>query len=458
MVGRLNAHERVISRRRALAAGAGMATLLVACGPGRQAAELGPKAAGSGKTVTLRVGGRASEPSPSWDEFMAAKAVFEKKYPKITVEVTPSMNAEKFLIGAAAGDAWDVQDTCCDQIPLEARKGVLLKLDSWIKKGFKAEDVKDWIEWQYKFFNIDGAQYGIGKYMGTTSLYYNKNWFQQKGVAFPDETWDWNKYRDAMIRLTDASSQKWGGYLILSADRRQAKVLQNGGHFVDPKDDMKSMLDHPNTIEAFTWVHDRMHKDNAAIKRAEHLPALNARQHFTAGHVAMWEDGSWSLVPVVQDKPAFEWDVVTLPRGKTQRSVLATTDGWAMWNGSKSPEDAWLLFAFFNSDDWYDIQSKRLQPARLSWFPKWISMLTTAQPELKGKSLTGFTKPGEQGYGHPWELLRYHAATNQLINDAYEKSVNLSQAPIRDTHIELAKEVNEKQKLEHAAAGGSTKK
>ncbi|MDQ3906396.1 MAG: hypothetical protein M3300_13410 [Actinomycetota bacterium] len=452
------------TRRRHLQfAGLGGAAVaaLVACGPGGAGGSQagGVKPGGSGKQVTMRVGTRAANPSPGWDEAMEAKKVFEAKYPKITLDFTPDMNADKFLAGAAAGDAWDVQDLCCEQVPVEARAGVLMKLDNLIKKGMKESDVKDWIEWQYKYFNIDGAQYAIGKYMGTTALYFNKDWFKQRGVALPDDTWDWNKYRDAMIKLTDVPNRKWGGNLILGGDRRQAKVHQNGGYLVDPKDDMKSAMDTPKTIEAFEWIHDRMWKDNCAIQpdqRPESAPgtALNARLIFTQGTTAMWEDGSWSLVPVMQDKPGFDWDVVTLPKGSVQRDVLATTDAWAMWGQTKSADDAWVVFSWFNGDDWYGIQSKRLQPARLSWLPKWQTLLTEAYPDLKGKNLKAFVAGAEQGFARPWELFRYHLAVNKLVNDEYSAAVEKNQKPIKDTMIELSRQVNEIQQKEFQQAGG----
>jgi multiple sugar transport system substrate-binding protein len=459
------------TRRQAVRAGTGGALLaaVAACAPAGGGGDGAPKAGGSGKQATLRVGARAAAVAgnPSWEEFQAAKQLFESQYPKLTIDVTPDMNSEKFLAAAAAGDAWDVQDLCCDQIPVEARAGVLMKLDPFIKKGMKDADVKDWIEWQYKYFNIDGAQYGIGKYMGCTALYYNQEWFQQKGVAFPNDTWDWDKYRDAMIRLTDLPNKKFGINLLghlgtvgqtMSPDRRQAKVHQNGGNFVDPKNDLKSMLDHPKTIEAFEWLHARIWKDNASLQ-PQQLPGfpdsiLSTRLQFAQGHVAMWEDGSWSLVPLVQDKPTFQWDVVTLPKGAAGRSVLATTDGWAMWAQTKSVDDAWLLFAWFNSDDWYGIQSKRLQPARLSWLPKWQTLLSQTYPELQGKNLKAFTVGAEQGFAKPWELHRYHAAAHPVIQAAFEESVTRNQKPVRDTHIDVARQVNEIQAKEHAAAGG----
>jgi len=125
-----------------------------------------------------------------------------------------------------------------------------------------------------------------------------------------------------------------------------------------------------------------------------------------------------------------------------------------MWSGTKSVDDAWLLFSWFNSDDWYGIQSKRLQPARISWLTKWQTMLVEANPELKGKNLKAFTMGPEQSFARPWELHRYHAATHPMIQQAFEDSVTRNLKPVKDTHVELARQVNEIQAKEHAAKGG----
>ncbi|CAA9278210.1 MAG: hypothetical protein AVDCRST_MAG77-3582 [uncultured Chloroflexi bacterium] len=438
---------------------------IVACGP-TGGGDGGVKAGGSGKQVTLRIGARpnGNAGDPGTEEFLAGKKLFEARYPRITLEYVWAMTDEKFLAAASAGDGFDIQDLCCAQLPVEARAGVLMKLDPLIKKNLKDSDVKDWIEWQYKYFNIDGAQYGIGKYMGVTALYYNKDWFQQKGVPFPTENWTWNEYRDAMLRLTDVPGRKFGINLLagtggtMAGDRRQAKVHQNGGNMVDPKNDLKSTLDHPKTIEALEWIHARIWKDHSSIQQAE-LPGwpdtvLNTRQQFAQGHVAMWEEGSWALAPLTQEKPSFQWDLVTLPKGPVQRDVLATTDGWAMWSGTKSVEDAWLLMSWFNGDEWYGVQSKRLQPARLSWLPKWQTLIQEAYPDLKGKNLKAFTMGPEQGFARPWELHRYHAATSAMIDTAFLESVIRNQKPVKDTHVDLARQVNEIQAKEHASRGG----
>jgi hypothetical protein len=137
-----------------------------------------------------------------------------------------------------------------------------------------------------------------------------------------------------------------------------------------------------------------------------------------------------------------------LPRGRVQRDVLGTTDGFAMWADTKYPEQAWALLQFLNSDDFYAIQAQRLQPARLSWQDRWAQYIVQDNPGLQGKNLRAFTDPIKQGYARPWNLFRYHAAVNQLINDAYEESVNLNVKPIRDTHVALSRQIDEIQQRE----------
>lgn len=126
-----------VTRRRVVARGGSVlgAGALVACSaPGMGTQQDGaPKPGGSGRPVTLRLGGRGAMPSVNWEEFTAGKRKFEARYPNITLEVTLDMNSEKFLAAAAAGDAWDVQDLCCDQIPIEARAGVIAPIDPYLQ-------------------------------------------------------------------------------------------------------------------------------------------------------------------------------------------------------------------------------------------------------------------------------------------------------------------------------------
>ena len=66
---------------------------------------------------------------------------------------------------------------------------------------------------------------------------------------------------------------------------------------VDPKNDLKSTLDHPQDESRPSWLHARIWKDNASIQ-PQQPPGypdniLITRQQFSQGHVAMWEEGSW---------------------------------------------------------------------------------------------------------------------------------------------------------------------
>ena len=56
-------------------------------------------------------------------------------------------------------------------------------------------------------------------------------------------------------------------------------------------------------------------------------------------------------------------------------------------------------------------------------------------------------------FARPWELHRFHAATHQLVQTAFEETVTRNQKAVKDTHIDLARQINEIQAKEAAAKG-----
>src|SRR5437763_513479 len=83
-------------------------------------------------------------------------------------------------------------------------------------------------------------------------------------TAFPDESWDWNKYRDVAIKLNEAKTVLskseapsgeqpgvvYGRKQVRGYDRILQRLHQSGGNYVDPKDDRKCVLDAANAMRA----------------------------------------------------------------------------------------------------------------------------------------------------------------------------------------------------------------
>ncbi|MCC9850777.1 extracellular solute-binding protein, partial [Streptococcus agalactiae] len=103
-----------------------------------------------------------------------------------------------------------------------------------------------------KIYNIKGEQYAIPKDYDTIGLWYNKKMFDAAGVSYPDETWDWNKLKEAAKKLTKPDGSQYGFLAPLHNQEGYYNfVYQNGGTIITK--DKKSGYDDPKTVEALKY-------------------------------------------------------------------------------------------------------------------------------------------------------------------------------------------------------------
>ncbi|MDR3051664.1 MAG: sugar ABC transporter substrate-binding protein [Oscillospiraceae bacterium] len=168
-------------------------------------------------------------------------------------------------------------------------------------------------------YNLNGRQFAIPKDFDTVALAYNKRLFDEAGVPYPDDTWDWETFRQAAIRLTDAAR---GVYGFAAPNDTQSgyynAVYQNGGFIFR---DGRPGFDQRATQDAIQWWVDLQRKDGVSPDAAS-LAAMGKDEQFLAGRVAMVFAGSWML-GVYADDPdlAGQFDVAVLPRGLARASV-----------------------------------------------------------------------------------------------------------------------------------------
>jgi multiple sugar transport system substrate-binding protein len=101
-------------------------------------------------------------------------------------------------------------------------------------------------------------------------VYYNKNLFDQAGVAYPQAGWSWDDFLKAAQALTkdtngDGATDQYGVGTELEAIRLAPFVWQNGGEIVDdPAKPTRLALDTPAATEAFQWFVDLQVKHHVA--------------------------------------------------------------------------------------------------------------------------------------------------------------------------------------------------
>jgi multiple sugar transport system substrate-binding protein len=381
---------------------------------------------------------------------------FHEAHPNIRVyyNLDPENNEfeEKSLADLQAGTAPDVFQGCCSFLPIWAQKGYLLDLRPFVQADLDRATIGDWDPVQYNsFFTREGLQYALPKYHGALALYYNRDLFDQAGLDLPDDSWNHEDYLAAMKRLTHAPKPGnqlgvWGSMVDIAWERMQVHINASGGHFVDPTDPTKSRMADSVALEAFEWIRARIW-DDKVMATALDVQNKGTQEAFIAGQLAMVEDGSWALKNILANAN-FHVGLATFPVGSARKATLATTDGFAIYAGTKHPEAAWELLKFLVSKEYGRAMAKAqfLQPARGSLVDEWVQFIRTDFPEkTRDLNIAAFADGQRKGYSVIGEEFANQAEAQRLANTAWQQIFTLGQAPV-DAIKDLSREIENAQK------------
>jgi multiple sugar transport system substrate-binding protein len=385
-------------------------------------------------------------------------AIFNQKFPNIKVlpEIQEGGSATwgpKLVTGWLGGDGVDITGHCCDVSLDFTRQGFILNLDPFLKRDARAVPTQDYVEWLMKLFNSkENGQFALPMYTGTIALMYNRRRFQERGIPVPDDTWDWNKYRDVALRIAQPEQKRWARADV-GVGSMYRRFHQNGATAVDPQDDTKAVFNSAKAIEALEFEKAGMHKDRSVVQVAgplappETAPATQTQYvQINSGYISMWEGGAFTLtryVSMLNDE--IDWDIAPLPRGPVGRFTVATNDGWSIWKASKAPDATWELLKFLQSDEWTDIATRVAgqQSARRSHQQRWLTSIKEANPKLASKNLVPFTDAIEKGYARPIEFWRKDADSKKIFTDAYNKAVRDNEEEVGVAMKAAAEQINQ---------------
>lgn len=309
--------------------------------------------AASGKKTQLTMGLWDKNQVPALEAMCAA---FTAKNPNITVDiqVTPWSEYWTKLEAAATGGALpDVFWMHTNHFMKYAGNDILMDLTN-IFEG-TTESYSNYPEGFVNFFKYDGQQLGIPKDFDTIGLVYNKELFDAKGVAYPDDTWDWNKLLEASIKLTDPATGVYGfAAPMIDQEGYLNMIYQNEGYSVK---DLKSGYDLPATQEAMQFYVDLQKKHKVSPSQSQ-FADISANNMFISGKAAMLLIGSYLMPELAANEEIKDkFDVAVLPKGKTRASIYNGL-GWSAAKKSKNTEEVKLLLQFLGSKEANELQGK----------------------------------------------------------------------------------------------------
>jgi len=213
-----------------------------------------------------------------------------------------------------------------------------------------------------KYFTEDansvyqGKTLAVPEELDIMALAYNKDLFDEAGVSYPTEDWNWDNLLDAATKLTRTTSSGQQTYGIYAVNNIQEMwgdlVKENGGSFLTA--DMKqAAINTPESQEAIQFAVDLIHKYKVSpsAQGVSSLPGYieSGGSPFMTGLVAMKFQGNYEL-GVLLEQDAFKWDVVTMPQRKI-KGGLAWSQAWVMYEKTQVPDAAWQFIEFMMSDE-----------------------------------------------------------------------------------------------------------
>jgi multiple sugar transport system substrate-binding protein len=356
----------ITGRPRGAFVAAALAVLLAACGgtttstaPGTTVPASAPASAPSGEPAASSgyTGPPATIEYAIWgdpQEITSQTAVaqtFMDANPSITVNVSVSdwdAYWDKLQTGIAGGAAPDVFAMDGPLFPDYQSRDVLLDLKPFIDRD--GYDLTQLADQGVADFTTEGGQYGLPRDLNVIALYYNKAKFDEAGLAYPDDTWDWAKLVATAKQLTkdtdgNGTMDQWGFYTETTDMENYwlSTVWQNGGDVLAP-DGKSTVLNTDAAAGGIQFLQDLIWKDKVMPD-----PAITAEtgDAFEQGQAAMEANGSW-LIPT-HTAAGLNFGVAPLPAGPAGRFTSVNPTGAVVYKGSKSPDAAWAFVKYLAS-------------------------------------------------------------------------------------------------------------
>ncbi|AEF81877.1 ABC transporter substrate-binding protein [Leadbettera azotonutricia] len=315
---------------------------------GKDSAAASSSAAGSGgTTITYLMWG---EPTRTGSMQRLADA-FHQKYPNVTVDIDNAGDnfGVKFNTLVAAG-------TPPDAALVNELFGAGLYSNGFYENIYSnIQNDKDFLNNTYNkiadpvkspFTMSANEVFALPTMNYVTLLFYNKDMFDAAGLSYPDESWDWNTFRENAKKLTirqGNNTTQYGTFFTRLIVYEQSWFFSNGVEIIS-QDRSHTDIGTPAGIESFKTMQAIIHTDKSAPIPDTTGGAQVSNISFDTGKVAMQLFGAW-MIPPYATLP-FNWGVSSVPKGPKGIVPAAFPNGMGVGKGSKNNSAAfdWVKF------------------------------------------------------------------------------------------------------------------
>ena len=177
---------------------------------------------------------------------------FHEEYPNITVEIETIGFDDYFTnmqTRVAGGTAPDCYELNIENFAAYANKGALAEITGVDLSGLN--------ETALSAFQVDGKQYGLPGNFSNVVLVYNKDLFDQAGVAYPTSDWTQDDLQAAAEAIRALGDDIYGIYQPITYNEFFKVVAQYGGSLLN-EDKTAFTINSPENLKAAQVLVDRV--------------------------------------------------------------------------------------------------------------------------------------------------------------------------------------------------------
>ncbi len=294
-------------------------------------------------------------------------------------------------------------------------------------------DAEPFLDNLVRAFTFNGHLYGIPKDFNTLAIEYNKDLFEEAGVAFPNQNDTWETFEAKLKAVVDRLGDVHGICVVPDFARFGAFAFATG--WKPFNEDGRTVLDE-NFRRAFEWY-------TGLVDRGVGVLAQDLGQGWTGGCFATEEvaaaiEGAWIAGFLRDQAPNLNYGTTFIPKDPVtgQRGNFIFTVSWSLYEGSKNKEAALKVLELLTSPEaqqWV-LERGLAIPSRAALANNPYFQRPGKEPQLNRVVFQG----ASQGNVFPFEFRGLGADWMNIINEALsavllgEKSVDQALADAQD--------------------------
>lgn len=246
---------------------------------------------------------------------------FNAANPDIKIEVDGTASgwdgvATKMITMLAGGEPFDIATISTSYYPQFVDLGQALDITEHAKATYSEE------EYYWSVFDglmVDGKLYGVPISVYTLVNFYNKDLYDEAGVAYPsyewgENAWTFEDWQEVAVQLTkgEGLDRQYGVWIEYQLERTALFLFSEGLDYWG--ENLEPQFDNERTAEIHEILYKMLHEDEL-MPNADLINTTGMTQLLTDGKVANYIQGTWSHGSVA--KSGINYGISPVPGGVT---------------------------------------------------------------------------------------------------------------------------------------------